>query len=206
MQNRGKVTFTIGMMVVYTESMMMNYTNLSQHPGMFWKCTGLTVDQFDMLFNDMEPMLVQAQEARLSRPERQRAIGAGHPFRLVARDHLLLAVIWLRLYPVHEVLGYLFGVSDSTVSRILDRILPLLEQAGRDTMRLPDPGKKRRRHLSTLLAEMPELLAVMDSFEQYPPPDHSYFSGKQNNSHLLNGLSGGVGSAGNPGVLSGAEF
>jgi hypothetical protein len=78
----------------------------------------------------------------------------------------LLSVVWLRVYPVHEVLGYLFGVSDSTVSRYLDRTVPLLAAAGRDSMRLPDPGRKRRRQLDELLWETPELAVIIDSFEQ----------------------------------------
>jgi hypothetical protein len=41
-----------------------------------------------------------------------------------------LTIIWLRQYPTNELLGYLFGVSDSTASRILARVLPLLEAAG----------------------------------------------------------------------------
>jgi hypothetical protein len=83
---------------------------------------------------------------------------------LELRDHVLLTVIWLRLYPIHEVLGYLFGVSDSTVSRLIERVLPLLEQSGRDGLRLPDPGKKRRRQLPDLLKDMPELSVIVDSF------------------------------------------
>lgn len=90
----------------------------------------------------------------------------GHPYELSRRDQILLAVVWLRQYPIHEVLGYLFGVSDSTVSRVIRRVLPLLEQAGRATMRLPDPGKKRRRTLDALLADLPEVVAIVDRFEQ----------------------------------------
>jgi len=33
-------------------------------------------------------------------------------------------------------------------------------------MRMPDPGRKHRRHLDVLLADLPELAVVMDSFEQ----------------------------------------
>jgi hypothetical protein len=57
-------------------------------------------------------------------------------------------------------------VSDSTVSRVIGRVLPLLEQAGRDTMRLPDPGKKHRRTLDALLAALPEVVVIIDRFEQ----------------------------------------
>lgn len=102
-----------------------------------------------------------------------------------ARDQILLAIVWLRRYPTNEVLGYLFGVSDSTVSRIIARLVPLLEASGRDTMRLPDPGRRRRKTLDTLLADTPGLSVLIDSFEQrvQRPPDRttadSYYSGKK---------------------------
>jgi hypothetical protein len=65
-------------------------------------------------------------------------MGGGPDHALSMTDQVLLTVIWLRLYPIHEVLGYLFGVSDSTVSRVIERVLPLLEASGRDTLRMPD--------------------------------------------------------------------
>jgi hypothetical protein len=162
--------------------MIMRYTYLSQHPTVFQKCTGLTVALFEQLVDEVLPVYLEAERQRLNRPQRQRAIGAGHPFELDGRDHLLLTVIWLRLYPIHEVLAYLFGVSDSTVSRLIERVLPILEQSGRDGMRLPDPGKKRRRQLPDLLKDIPELTVIVDSFEQRvqrPPHDDSHYSGKK---------------------------
>ena len=162
--------------------MIMRYETLSQHPIVFQKCTGLAVSLFDDLVDEVMPLYVEAEEQRLSSRQRQRAIGAGHPFELDERDHVLLTMIWLRLYPIHEVLGYLFGISDSTVSRLIERVLPILEGSGRDGMRLPDPGKKRRRQLPDLLHDIPELTVIVDSFEQRvqrPPGDDSYYSGKK---------------------------
>jgi hypothetical protein len=110
---------------------------------------------------------------------------------LEVRDHLLLTVIWLRLYPIHEVLGYLFGVSGSTVSRLIERVLPLLEQNGRDGMCLPDLGRKRRRQLPDLLRDMPELTGIVESFEQRvqrPPRDDRHYSGKKKQVVSLKGV------------------
>ena len=64
------------------------------------------------------------------------------------------------------MLGFLFGVSDSSASRILSRLVPLLEASGKDTMRMPDPGRKRRKELDALLKETPELAVIIDTFEQ----------------------------------------
>src|SRR5206468_11874634 len=78
----------------------------------------------------------------------------------------LLTIFWLRHSPTQEVLGYLFGVSDSTAKRAIARCLPLLEAAGRDTMRMPDPGRGRRKNLSTLLKDTPDVAVIIDTFEQ----------------------------------------
>lgn len=144
----------------------MRYSLLSRYPNVFLKMTGLHVAEFSGVLKDVLPRFGEAEAQRLSRAERQRAIGGGRESELDGRDQILLTVVWLRQYPTHEVLGYLYGVSDSTVSRVIQRVLPLLEQAGRDTMRLPDPGRNRRRSLTQLLADTPELAVVVDSFEQ----------------------------------------
>ncbi len=154
--------------------MIARYHHLRRHPRVFLAMTGLRLAEFDQLATDVLPRYAASETARHARvpapggalPPRQRAAGAGHPFTLPRRDQLLLAVIWLRLYPTNEVLGYLFGVSDTTVSRLVARLVPLLAAAGQDTMRLPDPGRKHRRDLDELLHLLPELGVVVDSFEQ----------------------------------------
>lgn len=146
--------------------MIMCSDQLCRHPSVFKAMTGLSIAEFDELLVDVLPRLALAEQQRHSRPNRKRAPGAGHPFDLPQREQVLLTVIWLRRYPTRQVLGYLFGVSEWTASRAIDRILPLLEASGRDTMRMPDPGKKRRHALDTLLAETPELIVLVDTFEQ----------------------------------------
>ncbi len=146
--------------------MIFKHHCLKLHPSIFMKLTGLRVEEFESLTADILPQFEHAKRQRLSRSTRQRAEGAGLTTTLNGRDQLLLTVIWLRQYPTHEVLGYLFGVSQPTTGRYLQRMLPLLEQAGRDTMRMSDPGRKRRRSLADLLENIPELAVVVDSFEQ----------------------------------------
>ncbi len=145
---------------------MLHYPQLRRHPPVFHSLTGLSVAEFDALLRDALPALAAADAARLSRPGRRRAIGAGHPHALTPRDQVLLTVIWLRQYPTDGVLGYLAGVEESTVRRIRTRVLPVLEALGADTMRLPDPGKWRRPDLAGLLAQTPELAVIVDTFEQ----------------------------------------
>ncbi len=165
--------------------MILRYERLQRFPTVFKSMTGLRTPQFDDLVTDVLPRFHAAEFARLNRPDRTRAVGGGPDFELDPRNQILLTVVWLRVYPIHEVLAYLFGVSDTTVSRTIARVLPLLEASGQDTMRMPDPGRKRRRSLDALLSDTPDLAVVIDSFEQpvQRPQDRkladSYSSGKK---------------------------
>jgi len=165
--------------------MMMKYVYLSGYPQIFLRMTGLHLDEFEELVRDVRPLYHEVEIERLSRPDRQRAMGGGDHPELSVRDQILVTVIWLRLYPTQEVLGYFFGVSQPTVSSYLQRVLPLLEKDGRDRMRMPDPGRKRRRKLDELLRDMPDIMVVIDSFEQkvQRPKDETerddWYSGKK---------------------------
>ena len=146
--------------------MILRYERLQRFPAVFKSMTGLKLAQFDEVVTDVFPRFRAAEHTRHDRSDRKRAVGGGPHFDLDPRNQILLTVVWLRLYPIHEVLAYLFGVSGSTVSRAIARVLPLLEASGQDTMRMPDPGRKRRRTLDALLAETPDLVVVIDTFEQ----------------------------------------
>ena len=164
---------------------MMRYARLRRHPTVFRAMTGLDVEGFDALCLEFVPRFLEAEGRRRSRPGRRRAIGAGHPFGLPERDQLLLTVVWLRRYPINAVLGYLFGVEETTALRTVRRVLPILEAAGLDTMRRADPGKGKRPDLDALLAATPALAVIVDTFEQrvQRPRDRAtadtFYSGKK---------------------------
>jgi hypothetical protein len=159
--------------------MMLRYNHISRYAKVFQSMTGLSIRLFNELQRSMEPALITAEVKRLNRPDRQRGLGGGRSQEIEIIDQMLLTVVWLRCYPKQHVLAYLFGVSESSVSRVLHRVLPLLEQHGRDTMRLPDPGRKRRRELDELLKATPELAVVIDSFEQRRQAADAHYSGKK---------------------------
>ena len=152
--------------------MSLRYSVLRQKPTIFKTMTGLTVALFDELVWDLEPAYAAATSARRERPERKRAVGAGHPCSLPPRDEFLLTVIWLRHYWTQEALGYFFAVSDTTVLRAIGRVLPVLEAAGRDTMRTPPPSRRQRYGVAAALRAFPALAdlddeaRVVDSWEQ----------------------------------------
>jgi DDE superfamily endonuclease/Helix-turn-helix of DDE superfamily endonuclease len=169
---------------------MLRYNHLTKYAKVFQSMTGLSNSQFDELEVEMVEKFMTAEAQRLHRTDRERAIGGGREQELTIQDQVLMTVVWLRCYPKQYVLAYLYGVSESSVSRVLKRVLPLLEQSGRDTMKMPDPGRKRRKELDELLKATPELAVVIDSFEQrvQRPQDRkesdAHFSGKKKQTTL----------------------
>src|SRR5262245_38752973 len=163
--------------------MILRREHLGQHPTVFRSMTGLTVEAFDRMLPELLTAFDADRRRRRDRPDRQRAPGGGDAFDLAVADQFLRTVVWLRHYPTPEALGYLFGVSDSTALRPVRRCLPVLEAQGKDTMRLPDPGRFNRRPLPTLLKDTPALAVIVDTFEQrtHRPQrrQRAYSSGKK---------------------------
>ena len=151
---------------VFEATMILRLARLRGFPAIFRHLTGITLALFDPMLPDLRLAFSAQRRRRLDRSDRQRAFGGGDDFDLEPDDPFLLTIFWLRHYPTQEVLGYLFGVSDSTARRAIDRCLPLLEKAGRDTMRMPDPGRGRRKDLSRLLKDTPDVAVLIDTFEQ----------------------------------------
>jgi hypothetical protein len=174
--------------------MLARYANLSQNATVFKGMTGLKLNEFNLLVLEVKPLLVAERQGRLEHPGRKRGLGGGLKPQLNERDQILLSVIWLRVYPTNETLGYLFGVSDSTVSRIIGRVVPLLAHNGTDTMRMSDPRRKHRRNLGELVEQVPQLSVVVDSFEQRVQRHRdrttadTYYSGKKKQNTLKSQL------------------
>jgi hypothetical protein len=119
------------------------------------------------LYAEFEVLWQQAEAQRLSRPNRQRAIGGGSKYKLALQNQLLMTLIWLHLYLGTETLGVLFEVNKSTVSRNTRRILGVLRQIGEDSIWWHEPPKKGQgKTLAEALEEHPDLLVVLDVMEQ----------------------------------------
>jgi hypothetical protein len=101
---------------------------------------GMQVAEFDAIVDDVRPRMEEADRVRLGYAGRKRAPGGGHPYGLSHRDRVLLTVVWLRQRMTYDVLGYLFGVSKTTASRTVARVLPLLEPGPPGRQRPPPCG------------------------------------------------------------------
>ena len=134
---------------------MMRYHTLRHQPKQFQSFTGLMVEEFDRLTALIHDDWIRQHTERLNKgnPRRKRKQGAGRKYALPAlEDQLLLILVWSRLYLVYFVLEHLFGIDESTVSRTIVRIMPLLQDRFILPERLP---KKKIRTLEELKEFLP---------------------------------------------------
>src|SRR3954468_1169087 len=108
---------------------MLTAKKLRRKPKHFHNFTGLTPEQFDQLLVASKPLYEEAEERRLSNPNRLRSRGAGRNFNLELPERLLMSLMYFRLYLTQPLLGYLFGLDPSNVSREINgRMLGVLAE------------------------------------------------------------------------------
>lgn len=105
---------------------MRHADRLLRTPATFRRLTGLTPAAFRRLAGEVAVAQDQAGTRRAARPGRRRKAGAGRKPSLPPADRLLMPLIYYRTYVPHTVLGFLFGLDDSNVSRSNRRLEPLL--------------------------------------------------------------------------------
>lgn len=133
----------------------MKYTTLRHRQKQFQSFTGLTVEEFDHLVALIRTDWTIQRDVRLSRPHRKRKEGGGRKCALpTLEDQLLLTLVWCRYYLAYIILEYLFGIDESTVSRTILRIQPLLQ----DRFMLPERIPKKK-------------IKTLEELKEYLPPD-----------------------------------
>ncbi len=57
---------------------------LRARPTLFFRLSGIRLEDFDRLIKDTHPLWLKSEHKRLSRPTRKRAIGAGPSMSLIS--------------------------------------------------------------------------------------------------------------------------
>jgi hypothetical protein len=78
---------------------LLSYDRLSKNPLLFKSFTGLTVQQFDDIYDkEITKRYDRYEIQRLSKKYRERETGAGRPFKLDIKDRFLMLLVYYRLY------------------------------------------------------------------------------------------------------------
>lgn len=163
---------------------MLRYNFLKKKEDLFKRFTGLTLKEFDLVFEEVKLKYPEHEKKRLEREDRQRAIGAGRPFSLDLRNRLLMLLVYYRMYTTCILTSFLFDIDAGNVCRDIKMLEPLVKDC------IPLPQKihktvKKIGKVEELEKLFPELLAIVDATEQeIPRPKNkrrrkNYYSGKK---------------------------
>ena len=174
---------------------MLSYDRLSKKPLLFKSFTGLTIKEFDEIYEEITKRYVKHEVQRLSkRKYRKRDIGAiGRPFTLDTRDRFLMFLVYYRLYITYTLAGFLFDLDQSNICRDIQKIENLIRKC------IPIPQKlynktNRLRTTEEVEKYFPGFLAFTDCTEQQIPRpiDNKrrkvFYSGKKKRHTIKNQL------------------
>jgi len=149
---------------------MITYDSLSRRPAAFRSLTGHSVVAFDALFAEFAPAhqyrCLHATTTRREGRPRQRHVGAGPAFTHDLKTRLLMALIWLRIYPTFEVLGLLFSLNKTNVHANVADMLASLETLADFPFERPPAERKKLRSVAAVMDAFPDVRLVIDAKEQ----------------------------------------
>ncbi len=145
---------------------------LSKKPLLFKSFTGLTVQEFDDIYNKeiakrYDKHEIQAVITKEKKIEKE-SIGAGRHFKLDLKDRFVMLLVYYRLYITYTLAGFLFDLDQSNICRDIQKIERLIRQC------VPIPQKiytitKRLKTPEEVEKYFPGFLAFIDCTEQQIP-------------------------------------
>jgi DDE superfamily endonuclease len=167
---------------------MFAYDTLIRYPSAFRSLTGMTRNEFDNLLVAFRAAQGRqqrdSQTTRRGQP-RRRAAGAGHPHRHDDCHRLLLALVWLRVYPTYELLGFFFGLHKRNAQLNVRAVLAALDTIDDFPFDRPGRARKKLRSADEVMAAFPQVRVLIDSKEQRvnrptgSDAQKPYYSGKK---------------------------
>ena len=96
---------------------LLSYDRLSKKPLLFKSFTGLTIKEFNEIYDKITKRYVKHEIQRLSKRKnnRERGIGAGRPFKLDIKNRILMLLVYYRLYITYTLAGFLFDLNPSNI-------------------------------------------------------------------------------------------
>jgi len=120
---------------------MLRYEVVKDNRRKFLAITGLTPEEFELIltaFRDAYQRTYPETKTKAGE-ERQRKAGAGRKGALdTIEQKLLFALVYQKDYPLQELLGEVFGLSQGRANEWIHRLLPILKQALDDLGVLPE--------------------------------------------------------------------
>ena len=98
--------------------MSLRYNKIKKKTTTFQRLFGINCDQFAQIVLKVEP---KWQQKIINSYKR-----SGRDYKLDVADMTLMLLLYYRSYITQEFIGYLFGIDDSRVCRIIQKLEPIL--------------------------------------------------------------------------------
>jgi len=170
----------------------LRYASIADKPRILRALTGLTKAEFERLavrFEQAYEEYLDELDRQRSKPRQRRRGGGRKPVLSTTEDKLLFILVYFRLYPTQEVLGFLFGLGQPQANFWIQRLSKVLNRALGYEMALP---ARKPADLEEVLRQYPALEFVIDATERpiQRPKDRErrkkYYSGKKKRHTMKN--------------------
>ena len=133
---------------------MLTYAKLKRNKRKFVSLTGLTPNEFELLLPAFQLTYERRYPAKKTRKgaARLRKSGGGRKGSLTTLEQkLLFALVYQKAYPIQELLGELFELSQPRANHWIHELLPMLRDALKEVGALPErnPRQFARRERQT---------------------------------------------------------
>jgi hypothetical protein len=163
---------------------VLSYQRLKDHPRTLRAFTGLDQAEFEKL---LTPFTIAYHaymyDHHVSKKTRKRRYGGGRKPRLAAiEDKLFFILFYYKVYPLQEVLAFLFDTSQGRVNEWMHQLSVVLKMALGKAQALPERDPK---NLEQTLAFCVSVDCIIDGTErrlqrpQDPTEQHEKYSGKK---------------------------
>ena len=161
---------------------MLSYQQLKHHPRALRAFTGLDQTEFEKLLTHFE-MAYHAHryDHHVVKKSRKRRYGGGRKPRLAAmEDKLLFMLFYFKVYPLQEVMAFLFETSQGRVNEWIHTLSMVLKMALGEAQVLPE---RDPQNLEQTLALCVSVDFIIDGTErriqrpQDPTEQHEKYSG-----------------------------
>jgi hypothetical protein len=142
--------------------MSLKYTKIVSHPTIFLRLFGVTPVQFHEILVKVSPLWQRHILGKYKRP--------GRNFVLSLENMLLMVLLYYRTYSTQIFIGFLFGLDDSRVCRLIQKLEPLLAKM----MILPKQKHLSQEELESILVD-----ATEQPIERPKKGQKPYYSGKK---------------------------
>ena len=142
--------------------MSLKYTKIRKNPIIFNRLFGVSVSQFDEILLKIESKWEKQVIHYYKRP--------GRNYKLELPDMLLMLMLYYRSYITQMFVGFLFGIDDSRVCRIIQKLEPILAK---------EMALTKTKHLSKEEVESLIIDATEQPIERPQKNQKKYYSGKK---------------------------